>query len=173
VYGQQEQSAYNGHFESTCNHPLLPEIEWQQMVLETSLQQRLVKTGAGEGYEKSLGMRHFRASPCPEKAELVPSRATELAREEMVEAGQEAIWEIPVETERHARLTIFPNHDDMMGNLRTGTTQSGAVASRNETEETAKDLVEAKVCAPRRRMGRSDGAWPGLARWPSRTRMHK
>ncbi|HEY2663425.1 MAG TPA: transposase [Candidatus Binataceae bacterium] len=24
VYGQQEQSAYNGHFESTCYHPLLP-----------------------------------------------------------------------------------------------------------------------------------------------------
>ena len=23
VYGQQEQSAYNGHFESTCYHPLL------------------------------------------------------------------------------------------------------------------------------------------------------
>jgi hypothetical protein len=23
VYGQQEQSAYNGHFESTCHHPLL------------------------------------------------------------------------------------------------------------------------------------------------------
>jgi hypothetical protein len=23
VYGQQEQSAYNGHFESTCSHPLL------------------------------------------------------------------------------------------------------------------------------------------------------
>jgi len=23
VYGQQEQSAYNGHFESTCDHPLL------------------------------------------------------------------------------------------------------------------------------------------------------
>jgi len=23
VYGQQEQSAYNGHFESACNHPLL------------------------------------------------------------------------------------------------------------------------------------------------------
>src|ERR1035437_1913047 len=24
VYGQQEESAYNGHFESTCYHPLLP-----------------------------------------------------------------------------------------------------------------------------------------------------
>jgi hypothetical protein len=24
VYGQQENSAYNGHFESTCYHPLLP-----------------------------------------------------------------------------------------------------------------------------------------------------
>jgi hypothetical protein len=24
VYGEQEQSAYNGHFESTCYHPLLP-----------------------------------------------------------------------------------------------------------------------------------------------------
>jgi hypothetical protein len=23
VYGEQEQSAYNGHFESTCYHPLL------------------------------------------------------------------------------------------------------------------------------------------------------
>ena len=23
VYGQQEQSSYNGHFESTCYHPLL------------------------------------------------------------------------------------------------------------------------------------------------------
>jgi len=23
VYGQREQSAYNGHFESTCYHPLL------------------------------------------------------------------------------------------------------------------------------------------------------
>jgi hypothetical protein len=23
AYGQQEQSAYNGHFESTCYHPLL------------------------------------------------------------------------------------------------------------------------------------------------------
>ena len=23
VYGQQEGSAYNGHFESTCYHPLL------------------------------------------------------------------------------------------------------------------------------------------------------
>jgi len=23
VYGNQEQSAYNGHFESTCYHPLL------------------------------------------------------------------------------------------------------------------------------------------------------
>jgi hypothetical protein len=23
VYGQQEKSAYNGHFESTCYHPLL------------------------------------------------------------------------------------------------------------------------------------------------------
>ncbi len=23
VYGQQEQSAYNGHFESTCYHPVL------------------------------------------------------------------------------------------------------------------------------------------------------
>ncbi len=23
VYGHQEQSAYNGHFESTCNDPLL------------------------------------------------------------------------------------------------------------------------------------------------------
>jgi hypothetical protein len=23
VYGQQEHSAYNGHFESTCYHPLL------------------------------------------------------------------------------------------------------------------------------------------------------
>ena len=23
VYGEQEQSAYNGHFESTCDHPLL------------------------------------------------------------------------------------------------------------------------------------------------------
>jgi hypothetical protein len=23
VYGRQEQSAYNGHFESTCYHPLL------------------------------------------------------------------------------------------------------------------------------------------------------
>ena len=23
VYGQQEQSAYNGHFESSCHHPLL------------------------------------------------------------------------------------------------------------------------------------------------------
>ena len=23
VYGQQEQSAYNGHLESTCSHPLL------------------------------------------------------------------------------------------------------------------------------------------------------
>jgi len=23
VYGQQEQSGYNGHFESTCYHPLL------------------------------------------------------------------------------------------------------------------------------------------------------
>ena len=23
VYGHQEQSAYNGHFESTCYHPLL------------------------------------------------------------------------------------------------------------------------------------------------------
>jgi len=23
VYGQQEQSAYNGHFETTCYHPLL------------------------------------------------------------------------------------------------------------------------------------------------------
>jgi len=23
VYGQQEPSAYNGHFESTCYHPLL------------------------------------------------------------------------------------------------------------------------------------------------------
>jgi hypothetical protein len=23
VYGQQEQSAHNGHFESTCYHPLL------------------------------------------------------------------------------------------------------------------------------------------------------
>jgi hypothetical protein len=23
VYGQQEQSAYNGHFESTCYHPLV------------------------------------------------------------------------------------------------------------------------------------------------------
>src|SRR5260370_34014532 len=24
VYGEQEQSAYNGHFECTCYHPLLP-----------------------------------------------------------------------------------------------------------------------------------------------------
>ena len=24
VYGDQEQSAYNGHFESTCYHPMLP-----------------------------------------------------------------------------------------------------------------------------------------------------
>ena len=24
VYGEQEQSAYNGYFESTCFHPLLP-----------------------------------------------------------------------------------------------------------------------------------------------------
>jgi len=23
VYGQQEQGVYNGHFESTCYHPLL------------------------------------------------------------------------------------------------------------------------------------------------------
>jgi DDE family transposase len=23
VHGEQEQSAYNGHFESTCHHPLL------------------------------------------------------------------------------------------------------------------------------------------------------
>ena len=23
VYGEQEQSAYNGHFESTCYHPML------------------------------------------------------------------------------------------------------------------------------------------------------
>src|SRR5208283_6209478 len=26
VYGQQENSAYNGHFESTCYHPLLPKL---------------------------------------------------------------------------------------------------------------------------------------------------
>jgi hypothetical protein len=91
----------------------------------------------------------------------------------MVERGQEAILEIPVETGRHSRLTIFPNHDDMICNLHAGTTQSGVVASRNETEKTAKDLVEAKVRALRRRMWRSDGVWPDLARRPSRTRMHK
>jgi hypothetical protein len=31
-----------------------------------------------------------------------------------VEAGQEAISEIPVETGRHSCLTIFPNHADMI-----------------------------------------------------------
>jgi len=36
-------------------------------------------------YEKSLGMRHFRAVPCPEKAELAHSRAAEFAREEQDE----------------------------------------------------------------------------------------
>jgi hypothetical protein len=46
IYGQQKQSAYNGHFESTC-------YLWRRLVLPrkiknwllTSLQQRLVKTG--------------------------------------------------------------------------------------------------------------------------------
>jgi DDE family transposase len=42
VFGEQEQSAYNGHFESTCYHPLPKAIgNWSL----TSLQQRLVKTG--------------------------------------------------------------------------------------------------------------------------------
>jgi hypothetical protein len=36
-------------------------------------------------YEKSLGMRHFRAFPRPEKTELAHSWATELAREEQDE----------------------------------------------------------------------------------------
>jgi hypothetical protein len=36
-------------------------------------------------YEKSLGMSHFRAVPCSEKAELAHSQATELAREEQDE----------------------------------------------------------------------------------------
>jgi len=39
------------------------------------------KEGAGEVYEKSLEMRHFRALTYPEEPKRGPSRATELAPE--------------------------------------------------------------------------------------------
>ena len=73
VYGQQEQSAYNGHFESTCYHPLLlfngegdclaaklrpgnvhSAEDWAELLLpEIERQQR---TGQGSGVSRRCGL---------------------------------------------------------------------------------------------------------------------
>jgi Transposase DDE domain group 1 len=47
VYGRQEQSAYNGHFESTCYHPLLLQPRGRLPGGETTPRQRPQRRGLG------------------------------------------------------------------------------------------------------------------------------
>ena len=47
VYGQQEQSAYNGHFESTCYHPLLLFNREGNSCSEAAPRQRPQRRGLG------------------------------------------------------------------------------------------------------------------------------
>jgi len=55
VYGEQEQSAYNGHFESTCYHPLLL-FNSQGDCLAVKL--RPGNVHSAEGWEEQIGRAH-------------------------------------------------------------------------------------------------------------------
>jgi len=59
VYGQQEESAYNGHFESTCYHVVAVQARGRLSGRQTASGQRAQRRGLGKTAKTVLSKDHF------------------------------------------------------------------------------------------------------------------
>ena len=76
VYGEQEQSAYNGHFESTCFHPLLlfnrEGIVWRRSSVRATC--TVPRVGKNFSCRRSNGSREWEKKSHFEPTQPLPSR---------------------------------------------------------------------------------------------------
>ena len=143
VYGEQEQSAYNGHFESTCYHPLLL-FNREGDCLAAKLWPGNVHSA--EGWEELLLPEIERQQRLSK--EVVFRADAAFAKPELYEALEE----------RDMKYAIrFPANDNLQRNITELLTRPvGRATSR---------WSGTRVSSIRQRVGRWSGGWWG--RWSS------